>query len=75
MADWPEFELTSDDGTKSHWTRDLTKSNTDAIYRVGVRGEADYVLQEPRKAAPDWGLGKIRRIVLAIRVEAEKPKS
>ncbi len=66
MNDWPEFELTSDDGEKSSWTREANSKAHASMYEVGRRVELDYVLQRHRPAA--WDGGSETRVVLEIRI-------
>ncbi len=66
MNDWPEFELTSDDGEKSSWTREANSKAYASMYEVGRRVELDYVLQRHRPAA--WNGGSETKVVLEIRI-------
>ena len=70
MGDWPEFEMVCDDGSSLGFTRFQTPpdGSRDGLYKEGRRIEVDAVWQEARKAAPDWGIPRIRREVTAIRI-------
>ena len=67
MNDWPEFELTADDGERSKWTREANTAEQDRLYAAGRRVELDYVLQRHR---PDsWDGGSETKVVVEIRIE------
>ena len=66
MKDWPEFELTSDEGETSRWTREANTKEQSATYEVGRRVEIDYVLQRHRPASSDRGAET--KVVLEIRI-------
>lgn len=66
MKDWPEFEMVSDAGEVSRWTREANSEEQAALYEVGRPVEIDYVLQRHRPAS--WDRGAETKIVLEIRV-------
>jgi len=66
MNDWPEFELTDDNGKKSRWTREANSKAQASIYEVGRRVELDYVFQRHQPAS--WDGGSETEIVLEIRI-------
>jgi hypothetical protein len=66
MNDWPEFELTSDSGEKSRWTREANTKEQASMYEVGRHVELDYVLQHHRPAA--WDGGSETKVILEIRI-------
>jgi len=72
MNDWPEFELTSNEGEKSQWTREVNSRELGVLYEVGRPVELDYVLQRHRPAA--WDGGSETKVVLEIRIgDAAQP--
>jgi hypothetical protein len=66
MNDWPEFEMMSDDGEKSRWTREANTIEQSKMYEAGRRVEVDYVLQRHRPAS--WDRGSETKVVLEIRL-------
>lgn len=66
MGDWPSFELTTEDGEKSTWTREANSKEQAARYAVGLRVEIDFVVQRHRSAS--WDGGAETKVVLAIRI-------
>ncbi len=70
MGDWPEFEIAIEGGSNEQFTRYQTPpdGSKEAFYVVGRRIELDTVWQEARRGAPDWGMPRRRRTVLAIRI-------
>ena len=70
MGDWPEFEMKCDDGSSLQFTRLQTPpdGSLDAFYKVGSEVEVDYVWQNHRHNAPDWGLPRTNRTEIAIRI-------
>jgi len=77
MNDWPVFEMTSDAGEVSRWTRNengaalklyraLNPYRARDPYRVGTLVEVDYVLQRHRPESSDKG-AEVKQ-VLEIRV-------
>jgi hypothetical protein len=66
MGDWPEFEMVSDSGEVSQWTRNVNLKEQDALYRVGRQVEVDYVLQRHRPKS--WDRGGETKCVIEIRV-------
>jgi hypothetical protein len=70
MGDWPECEVTADDGTKTTWTRegDLTR------YVKGLRARITFV-QHPWKVPDQPGLGAASQIVLTVEIEDSERRS
>lgn len=70
MGDWPEFEMKCDDGALLKFTRKQTlrDGTRDGFYTVGSKIEIDAVWQDSRHDAPDWGLPRTKRTVIAIRI-------
>lgn len=70
MGDWPEFEVTSDDGSTHVFTRLQTPPDggRDGLYEEGRGVEVDFVLQEARRQAPDCGIPRTSPAVIAIRI-------
>lgn len=66
MGDWPEFQMVSESGEVSQWTREVNLKEQDALYLVGQRVEVDYVLQRHRPKS--WDRGAETRCVIEIRV-------
>jgi hypothetical protein len=71
MGDWPEFELLTEDGTQSRWTRegDLTR------YVEGLRIRLSYTLHPWKVAKDSLGLGDASKIVLRIDLEQSDKRS
>ncbi len=71
MNDWPMFEMRTADGSLHQFTQEMSPSGTfpDEPYVVGRKVEVDFVWQNSRKQAPDWGLPKEAQVVTAIRIE------
>jgi hypothetical protein len=67
MNDWPEFELRSDSGELSRWTREANTKQQAALYEANRRVELDYVVQHLRRASLS-GCDETQ-VVLEIRVE------
>lgn len=69
MGDWPEFELTSDDGTKSSWTRmgDISR------YVEGLGVRLRYV-RHPWKVNKGL-LGAYSQIVLSVEIDESALRS
>ena len=72
MGDWPEFEMICKGGAIERFTRHQTPADgsQDRLYQTGKQIEVDTVWQEARRNAPDWGLPRLRRTVLRIRIQA-----
>jgi hypothetical protein len=68
MRDWPEFEIRSNSGELSRWTREANSAELAAAYVVDRQVELDYVIQRHRPAA--WDGGAETKVVVEIRVEA-----
>lgn len=70
MNDWPEFELRCEEGSLNRFERLVSPAGQflDDEYVVGRRVEVDYVLQEFRRQAPDWGMPKEAKVVTAVRI-------
>jgi hypothetical protein len=70
MGDWPECEVTIDDGSKSIWTRegDITR------YVEGLRVQITFVLH-PWKVPDQHGLGNVSKIVLTVEIEDSDRRS
>jgi hypothetical protein len=66
MGDWPEFELTGEDGSVSEWTREANSKEQASLYEVGQLAEIDYVRQRHRRNSFDSGAET--EVVLEIRV-------
>jgi hypothetical protein len=66
MGDWPEFEMRSDAGELSRWTREANYAELAGAYAVDRMIELDYVVQRHRPAA--WDGGMETRVVVEIRV-------
>jgi hypothetical protein len=69
MNDWPEFEVQSESGELSRWTREANTAELERVYAPGRAVEIDYVLQRPR--ATSFDAGSETKVVIAIRVGAE----
>lgn len=69
MNDWPEFEVRSDTGEVSHWTRESNTSALGLSYAPGRSVEIDYVIQHHRTRSFDGGAET--KVVVEIRVAAE----
>lgn len=74
MGDWPEFEMQTDDGSLLEFTRyqNAPDGSADHLYAVGRQIEVDFVWQQFRPKAPDWGLPKEQRCVIAIRIASDE---
>ena len=70
MGDYPEFELTTEDGARSTWTRDGDYTR----YVEGLRARLAYVLH-PWKHPNVHGLGTHSKQVLLIEVEKSDRRS
>ena len=70
MGDWPMCEVTSDDGSKSTWTRDgdITR------YVEALQVRIVYVLH-PWKVPDQHGLGSASKIVLTMEIEDSDHRS
>jgi len=71
MNDWAMFEMRADDGSLHQFTQQVSRSacSLDEPYLVGRKIEVDFVWQNARKDAPDWGLPNETQVVIAIRIE------
>jgi hypothetical protein len=69
MNDWPEFEVQTESGELSCWTREANTAELERVYAPGRAVEIDYVLQRPR--ATSFDAGSETKVVIAIRVAAE----
>jgi len=67
MGDWPEFELTESDGTKSSWTREANSKELSELYVVGRAVEIDFVLQRHKPKSYDGGAE--HKILIAVRID------
>jgi len=67
--DYPEFEILSNDGHKTSWTRDVNNGFDDNVYKVGKKIEIDFVLQKFKNVCPI--LGEDSKCVIEIRIENE----
>jgi hypothetical protein len=74
MGDWPEFEMQGHDGSLVIFTRyqNAPDGSADHLYVVGGEIEVDFVWQQFRQKAPEWGLPKEQRSVIAIRIAADE---
>ncbi len=70
MGDWPEFELTADDGTASRWTRE----GEYVRYVEGLRARLAFVLH-PWKQARRSGQGAHTKLVLYVDIEDSPSRS
>jgi hypothetical protein len=70
MGDWPEFELTAEDGTASRWTRE----GDYVRYVEGLRARLAFVLH-PWKQPHRFGLGTHSNVVLYIDIEESPMRS
>ncbi len=69
MGDWPEFEVTSEDGARSEsFTRMCHTREQDAEYQVGRKIEVDYVWQKFKKSL-SAGPATDTEIILEIRID------
>jgi hypothetical protein len=70
MGDWPVFEMAIEGGAIEQFYRYQTPADgsQDAFYVFGRNIEIDAVWQEARRGAPDWGMPRRMRTVLAIRI-------
>ena len=70
MGDWPEFEVTSKDGSKSTWTRegDITR------YVEGLQVQIISV-RHPWKVPDQHGLGSASEVVLNVEIEDSNRRS
>jgi hypothetical protein len=70
MGDWPECEVTAEDGVKSTWTRegDLTR------YVEGLRARFTFVLH-PWKVPDQHGLGPASKVMLTVEIEDSDRRS
>lgn len=71
MNDWPEFELRSEDGTLSQWTRESNTVDLGRYYSPGRRVEIDYVVEHHRPRS--LGGGGKTKVVIEIRVSDDSP--
>jgi hypothetical protein len=71
MGDWPECEVTSDDGSRSTWTRE----GDIARYVEGLRVRIIYVLHPWKVPHQEHGLGDLSKIVLTVDVEDSDRRS
>lgn len=69
-GDYPEFEITTDSGEKSSWTREGDISR----YVEGLAVELSYVLH-PWKVPGLHGLGDSSRLVVNIRIQSSDQRS
>lgn len=70
MGDWPECEVTTDDGSRSTWTRegDMTR------YVEGLWVQITFVLH-PWKVPDQHGLGNASKVVLSVEIEDSERRS
>ncbi|MBV7267087.1 hypothetical protein [Erythrobacter ani] len=70
MNDWPEFEFRCADDSLHRFPRYVTPVGhlLDEEYVVGRHVELDYVWQECRRKAPNWGMARETMVVTAIRI-------
>lgn len=68
--DYPQFDVRSEDGVVSSWTRLHNRGEQYDLYEAGRRVEIDYVIQ--RLKNPVEGVGDAVPIVLEIRIDADK---
>jgi hypothetical protein len=71
MGDWPECEVTSDDGAKSTWTREGDISR----YVEGLRAQIVYVLHPWKTSDQEVRLPGGSKIVLTIEIEESDRRS
>jgi hypothetical protein len=71
MGDWPECEVTSDDGSKSTWTREGDISR----YVEGLRAQIVYVLHPWKTPEQEQRLPGGSKIVLTVDVEESDRRS
>ena len=67
MNDWPEFEITTEDGQKESFTREAETETLDAEYQPGRAIEIYFVWQQHKKSF--FGESPDTKIVLEIRIE------
>jgi hypothetical protein len=70
MGDWPECEVTANDGSKSIWTRE----GDIARYVEGLRVQITAVLH-PWKVPNQHGLGSALKVVLTVEIEDSDRRS
>ena len=66
MNDWPEFELTASDGSKSQWSRYANSKELAQLYEVGCAAEIDFVIQRFRPGA--YTPNGETKVVLEVRI-------
>jgi hypothetical protein len=66
MNDWPEFELTASDGSKTHWTRHANSPELAKLYEANRAVELDYVVQRFRQKA--FTPNAETKVVLEVRI-------
>ncbi|HZF01960.1 MAG TPA: hypothetical protein VE344_08700 [Methylomirabilota bacterium] len=72
MNDWPTFDITSDTGTVSSWTREAQNRELANYYRDASRVELKYVIQTlRRKFVPNQEMES--KCVLSIKIEDKIP--
>lgn len=71
MGDWPEFELVSDDGARSAWTREGDVSR----FVEGLRVRLAYTLHLWKVEKTSLNLGPASKIVLRIDLEESAKRS
>jgi hypothetical protein len=71
MGDWPECEVTGDDGSKSTWTRDgdITR------YVEGLQVRIVYVLHPWKAPDQEYRHGGPSKIVLTVEIESSDRRS
>ena len=69
MNDWPEFEVRSESGELSKWTRESSTADLDQAYAPGRTVEIDYVVQRHRPKSFDGG--SETQVVVAVRIAVE----
>ena len=67
MGDWAAFEMRSDDGTQTSWTRFAHTRELSDLYAVGKRVELDFVIQYNRQRAP-VDAGEETECVIEVRI-------
>jgi len=71
MGDWPEFEMVTDNGASSRWTRE----GDVARYVEGLRVRLTYTLHPWKVPKPSMGLGAESKIALRVELERSDKRS
>lgn len=71
MGDWPECEVTGDDGARTIWTRE----GDIARYVEGLQVRIDYVLHPWKTADQEYRVGGPSKIVLTVDIEDSDRRS